>query len=224
MFADRTEAGRQLAKALHQLRAEQPIILALPRGGVVVGFEVAQALDAMLDLLLIRKIGAPGKPELAIAAVVDGASPQLVVNEDLAALAGVEDRYIAEQKALKLKEIEERRARYVGWRRNPDLSGATAIVVDDGIATGATMRAALAALRRVGPRRLVLAVPLAPRDTVQALRREVDELFCLDTPEPFRAVGAHYADFHEVTEEEVIDLLRRAWWITDPARLDGLGP
>jgi putative phosphoribosyl transferase len=224
MFADRTEAGRQLAKALHQLRAEQPIILALPRGGVVVGFEVAQALDAMLDLLLIRKIGAPGQPELAIAAVVDGASPQLVVNEDLAALAGVEDRYIAEQKALKLKEIEERRARYVGWRRNPDLSGATAIVVDDGIATGATMRAALAALRRVGPRRLVLAVPLAPRDTVQALRREVDELFCLDTPEPFRAVGAHYADFHEVTEEEVIDLLRRAWWITDPARLDGLGP
>jgi putative phosphoribosyl transferase len=224
MFADRTEAGRQLAKALHQLRAEQPIILALPRGGVVVGFEVAQALDAMLDLLLIRKIGAPGKPELAIAAVVDGASPQLVVNEDLAALAGVEDRYIAEQKALKLKEIEERRARYVGWRRNPDLSGATAIVVDDGIATGATMRAALAALRRVGPRRLVLAVPLAPPDTVQALRREVDELFCLDTPEPFRAVGAHYADFHEVTEEEVIDLLRRAWWITDPARLDGLGP
>jgi putative phosphoribosyl transferase len=224
MFADRSEAGRQLAAALRHLRAERPVVLALPRGGVVVGFEVAQALDAMLDLLLIRKIGAPDQPELAIAAVIDGASPQLVVNEDLAALVGVDGRYIAEQKALKLKEIDELRERYLGWRRNPDLSAATAIVVDDGIATGATMRAALAGLRRVRPRRLVLAVPVAPRDTVQALRMNVDELFCLETPEPFRAVGVHYADFHAVTDEEVIDLLRRAWWITDPARLDGLGP
>jgi putative phosphoribosyl transferase len=224
MFVDRSEAGRQLARALRHLRAEQPIILALPRGGVVVGFEVAKALDAILDLLLIRKIGAPDQPELAIAAVVDGASPQVVVNEDLAASIGVDQRYMAEQKALKLKEIERLRERYLAWRPKLDISGASAIVVDDGIATGATMKAALAALRKVGPRHLILAVPVAPRDTVQALRTEVDELFCLETPEPFRAVGAHYVDFREVTDEEVVELLRRAWRLTDAARLDGLGP
>jgi putative phosphoribosyl transferase len=224
MFADRAEAGRELASVLCHLRPEQPIILALPRGGVVVGFEVAKALNAILDLLLIRKIGAPDQPELAIAAVVDGASPQLVVNEDLAASIGVDQRYIAEQKALKLKEIERLRERYLAWRRKLDLSGASAIVVDDGIATGATMKAALAGLRKVRLRHLILAVPVAPRDTVEALRTEVDELFCLETPEPFRAVGAHYVDFRQVTDDEVIELLRRAWRITDAARLDGLGP
>jgi putative phosphoribosyl transferase len=224
MFADRAEAGRELASVLCHLRPEQPIILALPRGGVVVGFEVAKALNAILDLLLIRKIGAPDQPELAIAAVVDGASPQLVVNEDLAASIGVDQRYIAEQKALKLKEIERLRERYLAWRRKLDLSGASAIVVDDGIATGATMKAALAGLRKVRLRHLILAVPVAPRDTVEALRTQVDELFCLETPEPFRAVGAHYVDFRQVTDDEVIELLRRAWRITDAARLDGLGP
>jgi putative phosphoribosyl transferase len=224
MFADRTEAGRRLAEALLDLRSEQPVVLALPRGGVPVGFEVAKALDAILDLLLIRKIGAPRQPELAVAAVVDGADPQLAVNAELAAAVGASKRYIAEQKGIKLAEIERLRKRYLGSRMQPVLAGATAVVVDDGIATGATMRAALAALRKTGLRRLVLAVPVAPPDAVEALRTEVDELVCLETPEPFIAVGAHYTDFRPISDEEVIDLLNRAWWITDPARLDGVGP
>src|SRR5512132_7527 len=142
MFADRADAGRRLARALH-LKPEQPIVLALPRGGVPVGFEVAKILEAPLDVLLVRKIGVPSYPELALGAVLDGEHPHLVLNRDLAELAGVDADYIAEQEAIKLKEIEDRRALYLRGRPRPSLADRTAIVVDDGVATGATMKAAI---------------------------------------------------------------------------------
>src|SRR5512134_3178723 len=182
MFADRMDAGRRLARALLHLKPHRPVVLALPRGGVPVGFEVARILEAALDLLLVRKIGVPGYPELALGAVLDGEHPHLVLNQELAELASVSHRYIAEQEAIKLKEIEDRRALYLRGRRRPSVARRTVIVVDDGVATGATMKAAINALRDMAVRRLVVAVPVAPPDTAEALREVVDELVCLATP------------------------------------------
>lgn len=210
MFADRTDAGRRLAQALSRFKHERPVILALPRGGVPVAFEVAKALDAPLDVLLIRKIGVPGQPELALGAVVDGDHPHLVINRHIAAMADASDSYIAAQQAEKLKEIEQRRALYLRGRERVNPTDRTAIVVDDGIATGASMRAALQALRDRKVKRLVVAVPVAPRDTAEEMREIVDDWICLDTPDPFYAVGAFYRDFAQTTDAEVIDLLDRA--------------
>ena len=210
MFADRTDAGRRLARALLHLKPDRPVVLALPRGGVPVGFEVARILEAPLDVLLVRKIGVPGYPELALGAVLDGEHPHLVLNRDLATLAGVKADYIAEQEAIKLKEIEDRRALYLRGRRRPPVAGCTAIVVDDGVATGATMKAAIDALRDMAVRRLVVAVPVAPPDTAETLSATVDELVCLATPPEFRAVGQFYKNFEQTTDEEVITLLDRA--------------
>ena len=150
IFADRADAGRQLARALLHLKPDRPVVLALPRGGVPVGFEVARILEAPLDVLLVRKIGFPGYPELALGAVLDGEHPHLVLNRDLVELAGVDADYIAEQEAIKLKEIEDRRALYLRGRPRPSVAGRTAIIVDDGVATGATMKAAIDALRGYG--------------------------------------------------------------------------
>ena len=210
MFADRADAGRRLARALLHLKPEQPIVLALPRGGVPVGFEVARILEAPLDVLLVRKIGVPGYPELALGAVLDGEHPHLVLNRDLAELAGVDADYIAEQEAIKLKEIEDRRALYLRGRPRPSLAGRTAIVVDDGVATGATMKAAIDALRDMAVRRVVVAVPVAPPETAEMLRAIVDELVCLATPPTFRAVGQFYADFEQTTDDDVVALLDHA--------------
>jgi|JI10StandDraft_1071094.scaffolds.fasta_scaffold20636_4 putative phosphoribosyl transferase len=209
-FRDRRDAGRQLAAALAHFKAARPLVLALPRGGVPVAFEVAQALDAQLDLLIVRKLGAPGHEELGIGAVVDGAAPQLVRNEDIIAGLGVSDAYIAAEKARQLVEIERRRKLYCGDRAATPVAGRTVIVVDDGIATGGTIRAALAGLRRNAPALLVLAVPVAPPDTIAALRGTCDAVVSLQTPMPFYAVGAHYADFTQTEDAEVTDLLRRA--------------
>lgn len=210
IFANRSEAGRELADALASLRNRDPVVLALPRGGVPVGFEIARALGAPLDVVLVRKIGAPGQPELAAGAVVDGERVEIVRNEDVVRMLGLSDAWIERAAAREVEEIERRRRLYLGEREPVPVAGRTAIVVDDGIATGATMRAALRAVRRQRPRHLVLAVPLAPAETVEALRGEVDEVVCLAMPEPFGAIGYFYDDFRQTDDEEVRDLLARA--------------
>jgi putative phosphoribosyl transferase len=207
-FADRAAAGRALGECLASMDLSPPIVvLALPRGGVPVAAEVARCLSAPLDLVLVRKIGVPWQPELAVAAVVGGEPPEIVVDEEVQRFSGVGRNEIDEQAKHALAEIDRRRVLYLSGRAPLPLAGATAVVVDDGIATGTTMRAALKALRRRHPARLVLAVPVAPRDTVARLRSEVDDLVCLAEPEPFRAVGLHYDDFHQVEDDEVLAAL-----------------
>ncbi|GGC46787.1 phosphoribosyltransferase [Chelatococcus reniformis] len=184
-------------------------MLALPRGGVPVAFEAARALDAELDVLLVRKIGAPGQPELALGAIVGGAEPVLVLNDDLVRAIAPPPGYIAAAEARALAEIERRRTRYGGWP-GTQVRGRTVIVIDDGIATGATVRAALQAICRGGPARLVLAVPVAPADALPDLAPLCDELVCLATLDPFRAVGLAYEDFSQTSDEEVVALLEQA--------------
>jgi len=209
-FADRVEAGRQLGARLVALNLAHPVVLALPRGGVPVGLEVARALQAPLDLLLVRKIGVPWQPELAVAAVMDGAEPVVVVERHVQAEAGVKQEYINERARQELAEIERRRRSYLADRAPVAVAGRTAIVVDDGIATGTTMRAALQGLRRRSPARLVLAVPVAPPDTIDELRKEVDDVVCLAQPSFFGAIGYFYRDFHQLSDDEVIALMRQA--------------
>ena len=210
LFADRREAGRQLAGHLLPFKDQRPVVLALPRGGVPVGFEIARALDAPLDLVLVRKIGAPFQPELAVGAVVDGGRAETVINQDVVREGQIPESYIAEESARQLEEIERRRSLYLAGTSRAPVEGRTAIVVDDGIATGATMKAALHATRRGGPRHLVLATPVAPPDTIERLRPQADEVVCLATPRLFGAIGAFYEDFRQLSDQEVVDLLRRA--------------
>jgi len=208
-FKDRADAGRKLAMALAGYKDQHPVILALPRGGVPVAAEVSAALDAPLDLILVRKIGVPFQPELAMGAIVDGDKPVMVRNEDVIALAGIDE---SEFKAIcngELAEIERRRQRYLGNRRRVDISGHTAIVVDDGVATGATTRAALRATRMRNPKRLVLAVPVAAADAIVELRGEADDIICLEDYEFLDAIGIYYADFRQVPDEDVIAILKR---------------
>ena len=206
-FIDRDDAGRQLAKALARYKDRKPIVLALPRGGVPVAAKVAEALHAPLDLLLVRKIGVPFQPELAMGAVVDGASPLTVRNEEVISLAGISEREFSAVRDQQLAEIERRRKMYVGDRPHPELAAHTVIVVDDGIATGATTRAALEAVRLRKPSKLVLAVPVAPTDTLKKLAGEADEIVCLEDYEEFGAIGFFYSDFRQVSDDEVIELL-----------------
>jgi putative phosphoribosyl transferase len=189
------------------LRPENPVVLALPRGGVPVGFEIAQRLDAPLDVALVRKIGVPWQPELALGAVGDGAEPQVIINEALAADLAIDESYVADETARQLKEIERRRRIYLGARPPVPFAGRTVIIVDDGIATGSTVRAALRAVRMAGAGRIVLAVPVAPEDTIERLRAEVDEIVCLSSPSPFIAVGAHYKEFPQLADADVVALL-----------------
>lgn len=207
-FADRTEAGRLLAQRLAQMNWQRPVVvLALPRGGVPVAAPIARALAAPLELLLVRKIGVPWQPELAVAAVVESTPPAVVVDERMLRYAGLDRSFVDAQVPQQLLEIERRRALYRHGRAPMTLRGCSAIVVDDGIATGTTLRAALKALRRQHPARLVLAVPVAPPDVVLALRPEVDDIVCLRQPWPFEAIGDHYVDFHPVEDGEVLAVL-----------------
>jgi putative phosphoribosyl transferase len=206
-FEDRSDAGRKLAKALVQYKDREPVILALPRGGVPVAAEVAAALKAPLDLILVRKVGVPFQPELAMGAVVDGGTPLIVRNEDVIGIAGIDEFAFKAVCDAELAEVERRRRRYIGNRERVEVSGRTAIVIDDGVATGATTRAALRATRMRNPKRLVLAVPVAPTDTIAALRSEVDDVVCLEDHEFFGAIGAYYANFTQVSDEEVIEIL-----------------
>lgn len=209
-FRNRREAGQDLAQAALHLMGANPVVLALPRGGVPVGFEVAQALGAEFDVLLVRKIGAPGHEELGIGAIVDGANPQIVLNDEIVRMTGATPAYIDAEAARQLAELERRRKAYRGGASPVELKGRTVIVVDDGIATGGTVKAALQGLRLASPARLVLAVPVAPADSLSALRTLCDELICLMSPSPFYAVGAHYLDFSQTSDEEVIQLLEAA--------------
>ncbi len=209
MFRDRADAGRRLAKALAGYKDRHPVVLALPRGGVPVAAEVAEALEAPLDLILVRKIGVPTEPELAMGAVVDGVAPIVVRNEEVIELSGTTAAEFDGACAQELAEIERRRQLYIGERARAEVEGQVVIVVDDGIATGATTRAALQAIRVRKPKELVLAVPVAPPDTVMSLRGQVDSLICLETPELFGAIGYFYRDFRQVSDQEVLTILKR---------------
>ena len=209
-FADRQDAGRRLAAQLLRFKDRRPVILALPRGGVPVAFEIATRLDAPLDVVLVRKIGHPWSPELAIGAIAEGAAPETFIDHRTVADLDVPQAYLDAEIGRQRHEIERRRQLYFKDRPPVDLRGCTAIVVDDGIATGATMRAALRAVRGRAPARLVLAVPVAPAGTLEALRAEVDEVVCLSSPEDFGAVGLFYADFRPVEDQAVVELLDRA--------------
>jgi putative phosphoribosyl transferase len=209
MFEDRAEAGRRLAAALAGYKDEQPVVLGLPRGGVAVAAEIAEALDAPLGLILVRKIGAPTRRELALGAVVDGQDPCVVRNDDVIQALGVDDATFDAICRRELGEIERRRRRYAGDATRVDVAGRMAIVVDDGIATGATMRAALRATRMRRPKKLVLAVPVAAPEALDELRSEVDDLVCLISEEPLSAIGLFYVDFHQMSDAEVTEILAR---------------
>lgn len=207
-FKDRIDAGRALAKRLGELDPDKTVILALPRGGVPIAAEIAHPAGVPLDLLLVQKIGAPGHEELAIGAVVDGAEPEIVVNMDVARQFGLTEAEVRNMSGEGLKEIERRRKVYLNNRAPLSLKGKIAIVVDDGIATGATVKAALKALAKRNPARVILAVPVAPAAALAELQADTDEIICLETPTPFYAVGAHYRDFPQVDDTMVINALR----------------
>jgi len=210
-FKDRKEAGHKLALALRKFRGQRIVVLALPRGGVPVAAEVAAALHAPLDLVLVRKIGVPMQPELAMGAVVDGTNPHVVRNEDVIRITGVSEREFAAIRDSELAEIERRRNTYLGNRARADIAGCVVIVVDDGIATGATIRAALQDVRPRGPKMLVLAVPVAPTSTLGEfeLENEADEIVCLEDYEPFGAIGFYYRNFRQTGDQDVTDILSR---------------
>ena len=209
VFRDRTEAGRVLAERLAEY-ADRPdvIVLALPRGGVPVGYEVAQALHAPLDVFIVRKLGVPGHEELAMGAVATGGVR--VLNEQVVRALGIPDHVIDSVARWELEELARRERVYRGDRPPPDVQGRTVILVDDGLATGSTMLAAVRALRQQRPARIVVAVPIASRDTCELLRDEVDDVICAATPEPFYAVGLWYENFEQTTDEEVRELLARS--------------
>ncbi|MBD3642001.1 MAG: phosphoribosyltransferase [Marinobacter sp.] len=209
-IADRATAGQALAKAMANYRdRENVLVLALPRGGVPVAFELAEALHAPLDLMLVRKLGSPGQRELAMGAIASGGVR--VLNEELVSYLRVSDETLEKIAASEQKELERRAQAYRGDRPWPEIAGKCVILVDDGVATGATMRVAIKALRKQNPGELVVAVPVAPPDTVDVLRKEADDVVCLATPEPFTAIGLWYVDFSQVSDEEVTGLLVRAW-------------
>jgi len=209
-FRDREEAGQKLAKELARFKDQHPAVLALPRGGVPVGYEVARALNAPLDVILVRKLGSPISPELAIGAIAEGIDVEPFIDEQIIAELDVEKAYVEAEIGRQKREIARRQQLYAAARPTLDIREMTAIVVDDGIATGATMKAAVRAARRRQPRKLVLAVPVAPEETIERLRQEVDEVTCLSMPEDFGAVGLFYSDFSPVEDDVVIGLLKHA--------------
>jgi len=209
LFKDRVEAGQKLAQRLAFLKpkAKAVIVLAVPRGGVVVGAEIAKALGVPLDVYITRKIGAPCNEELAIGAVSSDGT--IVLDHYLAQATGADDHYIAQETQRQQQEIARRLKLYRGDRPAPILKGKIVILVDDGVATGATTMAALRALRKQDPAELILAVPVGPPDSIERLSQEADQVICLATPEPFWAVGRFFLDWSQTSDEEVIDLLTK---------------
>ena len=210
MFHDRAEAGRELAARLVALGLNDPVVLALPRGGVPVAAEVAKALDAPLDLIIVRKVAAPGNPELAVAAIVDGDPPDIVLNREIVEAYRLDDAELATLVKKERPELDRRRIAYRGDRRAVSISGKTAILVDDGAATGTTMKVAVRAMKHRSPRRILVALPVAPAETVADLGQEADHVVCLSQPARFRALGFHYLSFPQLSDEEVIATLRDA--------------
>jgi len=207
LLKNRTEAGKKLASALKST-SKKAVILAVPRGGVVVGFEIAKELGVPLDIFITKKIGAPNNPELAIGAVAEDGT--LLLDESLVELLGVSQNYIAQEVERQKIEINRRLKSYRGNVAKLEVVGREVILVDDGVATGSTLKAALRSLRKQGAKPLVVAVPVGPLDTVNALKQEADRVVCLFTPEPFYAIGEFYEDFDQTSDEEVTELLSRA--------------
>jgi putative phosphoribosyl transferase len=209
MFRNRSEAGNRLGTRLDRYKdRDDVVVLALPRGGVVTGYEIARMIGAPLDVLIVRKIGFPYQPELAAGAVAETGS--VVLNRDIMAMGGLSEEALKPEIDRQKEEIARRIVLYRAGRKLSNLRGKTVILVDDGVATGATMKAAIAALKQENPAKLIVALPVAPPETVEVLRTMVDELICLETPLYFMAVGAHYSDFTQVTDEEVVKLLQRS--------------
>ncbi len=207
MFENRADAGRQLANALKHYRNQDVVVLALPRGGVPVAVEIAKELDAPLSVIIVRKVGVPYQPELAMGAVADGAAPVIVRNDDVLRRCGVSEDVFQNVCAKELKEIERRSALYLGKKSPINVKGRIVILVDDGIATGASVRVAILRLQQRKPRKIVLAVPVGASETLEALSREVDAVVCLEEPLMLQAIGCHYRDFAQLTNEEVMDTL-----------------
>jgi len=208
-FRDRSDAGRQLARKLTQYRGNPSIVvLALPRGGVPVAFEVAEALEAPLDVFLVRKLGMPGREELAIGAIASGGVR--VLNQDVLYMSGIDKQGIDALAEREQQELERRERAYREGRGPVKIEGQIVILIDDGLATGATMLAAARAIRKFRPQKLIVAVPVSAPETCNYFRREVDEIVCAETPRPFQAVGLWYEDFTQTTDDEVHDLLARA--------------
>ncbi|CAN7405354.1 phosphoribosyltransferase family protein [Phyllobacterium sp. LjRoot231] len=205
MFEDRVDAGKQLAKALKGYRSPDVIVLALPRGGVPVAVEIARELGAPLDVLIVRKVGVPYQPELAMGAVMDGSHAVTVRNDDVIRSYGISEEEFQNECAKEMEEIDRRRRQYFGRRVPIDIVGRTVILVDDGIATGATVRAAIVGLRQAGPRKIVLAVPVGASETIEALRQDVDEMVCLEEPAALDAISLHYGDFPQLTDDEILE-------------------
>lgn len=210
MFRDRQEAGKKLGVELEKLGLQQPVVLALPRGGVPVAEEVAKLLKAPLDLIIVRKVGAPGNPELAVAAIVDGDPPDVVLNREIVEAYALDDGELRILIAQERPELERRRLTYRGKRPPLSIAGKTAIIVDDGVATGTTMKVAIRALKRRSPRQIVVAIPVAPPEILDELAQEVDRIVCLSQPARFRAVGYHYQNFPQLTDDQVTAALAEA--------------
>ncbi|MEW5803794.1 MAG: phosphoribosyltransferase [bacterium] len=209
LFKDRVDAGQKLAQHLVQYRDERPLILALPRGGVVVGFEVASVLRAPLDVIIARKLGAPGMPEFGIGAIAPGGV--LILDEHATRMLGISMEEIDSVVTREKEEMNRRINRYRGGRPMPEVQNRTVILVDDGIATGVTARAAIRTIRQQNPRKLILAVPVCAPDTARLLRSEVDDFICIEMPPDFRAISLWYERFQQTSDEEVISLLNSSW-------------
>ncbi|MHA1580703.1 MAG: phosphoribosyltransferase [Candidatus Freyarchaeota archaeon] len=208
LFRDRVEAGTNLAKELQAYKRENPVVLAIPRGGVVVGYEVARELGAPLDIVIPRKIPSPHNPELGVGAVAQDGT--VIINQQIKEYLNVSDEYIQEEAERQIREIERRMRTYRGDREPVPVKDRVVILVDDGIATGGTMRAAIRSLRKQNPRKIVVAVPVAPPRTIKKIEEEADEVVCLLAYEPFEAVGQFYMDFRQTTDSEVINLLQKS--------------
>lgn len=207
MFENRRDAGQQLADRLEMLAPNAPVIYALPRGGVPLAFEIANRLGAEMDIVLVRKIGAPGNPELALAAIVEGDPPEMVLNQHVMQMSGADEEFLSHARKVQLAELNRRRDLYTGSHPRISPRGRTVVVVDDGLATGATMKAALKALKRQGAGRIIVALPVAPVSELDEIDALVDDVICLIPAQQFWGVGAFYRDFRQVSDDEAVALL-----------------
>lgn len=206
-FANRVDAGKRLVSELENLVGKNAIVLAIPRGGVVVGYEIAKAFNLPLDVIIPRKIGAPSNPELAIGAMTEDGT--IILDKSLVSYLGVSQDYIEKESERQKNEIERRLKLYRGIEPYPNLAGKEVIIVDDGIATGSTMKAALSSAKNRGAKTVIIAVPVGPPSTIKELKRQADKVVCSYTPEYFQAIGQFYRDFEQTTDAEVIQLLKQ---------------